>query len=134
MAGRKSKLTKERQKAILTAIAQGNYVAAVCVANGISPTTYFSWLERGRHGESPYLEFLNAVTRAEQRGQVKLVSLIHSHAERDWRAAAFLLERRHRKDWGRHETIDATLSTQRADEIERRLFKGREANAGGETR
>jgi hypothetical protein len=72
----------------------------VWAAHGISPTTYFSWLERGRNGESPYLEFLNAVTRAERQGQVNLVRLIHSHAVRDWRAAAFLPERRPKKDWG----------------------------------
>ncbi len=100
MAGRKSKPTKERQKAILAAIARGNSVATVCAANGISLTTYFTWLKRGRNRESPYLEFLNAATHAEHQAQVNLVGVINSHAERDWRAAAFLLERRHRKDWG----------------------------------
>jgi hypothetical protein len=44
----------------------------------------------------------------------------------DWRAGAFLLKRKHKKDWGRHEQIDATVSTQRADEIKRRLLMGRE--------
>jgi len=34
-----------------------------------------------------------------------------------------------KKDWGRHETIDATVSTQRAQDIERRLIAGRERNA-----
>ena len=50
-----------------------------------------------------------------------------------WRAAAFLLERRHKKDWGRHETIDATVTSQLDAELERRLLKGREANARGDT-
>jgi hypothetical protein len=44
----------------------------------------------------------------------------------DWRASAFLLERKHRARWGRHETVDATVNTQRAQDIERRLLKGRE--------
>ena len=57
-----------------------------------------------------------------------------SHAIEDWRAAAFLLERRQKKDWGRHETLDATVTTKLDEDLERRLLKGREANARGETR
>jgi hypothetical protein len=55
-----------------------------------------------------------------------LVAKINKAAEFDWRAAAFLLERKHKKDWGRHESIYATVATQRAQDIERRLLKGRE--------
>ena len=44
-----------------------------------------------------------------------LVEIVRSHAIGDWRAAAFLLERKHKKDWGRHETIEATV-TQQLDE------------------
>jgi len=44
------------------------------------------------------------------------------------------LERRHKKDWGRHKTIDATVTSKLDEELERRLLKGREANARGETR
>ena len=62
------------------------------------------------------------------------MDLVRSHAVGDWRAAAFLLERRHKKDWGRHETIDATVTSKLDEELERRLLKGREANARGETR
>ena len=91
-------------------------------------------LRRGRNGESPYREFCDAVTRAEQESVVSLVDLVRSHAVGDWRAAAFLLERRHKKDWGRRETIDATVTSQLDAELERRLLKGREANARGETR
>jgi len=55
-------------------------------------------------------------------------------SRRCWRlAAAFLLERRHKKDWGRHETIDATVTSKLDEELERRLLKGREANARGDT-
>ena len=77
---------------------------------------------------------MEALTRAEQEAVVSLVDLVRSHAVGDWRAAAFLLERRHKKDWGRRETIDATVTSQLDAELERRLLKGREANARGETR
>ena len=53
---------------------------------------------------------MEALTRAEQEAVVSLVDLVRGHAVGDWRAAAFLLERRHKKDWGRHETIDATVA------------------------
>ena len=77
---------------------------------------------------------MEALTRAEQQAIVSLVEIVRSHAIGDWRAAAFLLERRQRKDWGRHETIDATVTSKLDEELERRLLKGREANARGETR
>src|SRR5436309_2125394 len=103
-------------------------------AVGIHEATYFHWLERGRAGESPYREFCEALTRAEQEAVVSLVDLVRSHAIEDWRAAAFLLERRHKKDWGRHETIDATVTSKLDEELERRLLKGRRGKGGGETR
>ena len=132
--GRKTKLSPDLQKRLLAAIAAGNYIHTACAAVGIGESTYFKWLERGRAGESPYREFMEALTRAEQEAVVSLVDLVRSHAVGDWRAAAFLLERRHKKDWGRHETIDATVTSQLDAELERRLLKGREANARGETR
>ena len=132
--GRKTKLSPDLQKRLLDAIAAGNYIHTACAAVGIGESTYFKWLERGRAGESPYREFMEALTRAEQQAIVSLVKIVRSHAIGDWRAAAFLLERRQKKDWGRHETLDATVTTKLDEDLERRLLKGREANARGETR
>ena len=132
--GRKTKLSPDLQKRLLDAIAAGNYIHTACAAVGIGESTYFKWLERGRAGESPYREFIEALTRAEQQAIVSLVKIVRSHAIGDWRAAAFLLERRQKKDWGRHETLDATVTTKLDEDLERRLLKGREANARGETR
>ena len=132
--GRKTKLSPDLQKRLLDAIAAGNYIHTACAAVGIGESTYFKWLERGRAGESPYREFMEALTRAEQQAIVSLVEIVRSHAIADWRAAAFLLERRQKKDWGRHETLDATVTTKLDEDLERRLLKGREANARGETR
>src|SRR5437773_3263998 len=132
--GRKTKLSPDLQKRLLDAIAAGNYIHTACAAVGIGESTYFKWLERGRAGESPYREFIEALTRAEQQAIVSLVEIVRSHAIEDWRAAAFLLERRQKKDWGRHETLDATVTTKLDEDLERRLLKGREANARGETR
>ena len=134
VAGRKTKLSPDLQKRLLAAIAAGNYIHTACAAVGIGESTYFKWLERGRAGESPYREFIEALTRAEQQAIVSLVEIVRSHAIGDWRAAAFLLERRQKKDWGRYDTLDATVTTKLDEDLERRLLKGREANARGETR
>src|SRR5437762_7398959 len=61
--GRKTKLSPDLQKRLLDAMAAGNYIHTACAAVGIGESTYFKWLERGRAGESPYREFVEALTR-----------------------------------------------------------------------
>src|SRR5436309_6286257 len=76
--GRKTKLSPDLQKRLLDAIAAGNYIHTACAAVGIGESTYFKWIERGRAGESPYREFMEALTRAEQQAVVSLVDLVAS--------------------------------------------------------
>src|SRR5439155_3987146 len=97
-------------------------------------STYARWVLKGQKGLEPYRGFCEALTRAAEEAQVRLVERIEQHSIGDWRAAAFILERRNKKDWGRHETIDATITSKADEDLERRLLKGREGDARGETR
>ena len=115
MAGRRTKLSAELKKRLLSYIAAGNYQHVACAAVGIDNSTFTRWWEKGEAGHEPYATFCKELTRAEIEAQANLVELVRSHAIGDWRAAAFLLERKHKKDWGRHETIEATV-TQQLDE------------------
>ena len=124
--GRKTKLTVEMQERMIASVRKGNYIHTVCAAAGIDERTYFRWKERGATGEEPYSQFCQALTSAAHEAVENIVAGINKAAEFDWRAGAFLLERKHKTDWGRHGTIDASVSTQRAQDIERRLLKGRE--------
>ena len=92
--GRKSLLTAPLQKQICDLLAQGHTIVTVCDAVGLGERTYFEWCERHPH-------FAQATTRAIGRSKIVLVEKIR--ASDDWRAQAFLLERRWPDEYGRTE-------------------------------
>lgn len=94
--GARLKLTKERQAAITNAIEAGCTFKLAAQAAGISETTLYNWLKKGEEGAAPiYREFLKEIKKAEATQAAKLLATIEGQASRDWKAAAWILERRH---------------------------------------
>lgn len=113
--GRKSKLTYKTVKKIRDFIAMGNYIETACRASGISDKTYYYWLSLGRDAkaqkiENPYSEFLDVIKEAESEAEANLVTTIKKASFDSWQAAAFLLERKNPKNWGKKESIDHSLN------------------------
>jgi hypothetical protein len=106
---RPTKLTPAVEEKIVRAIRAGNYPEVAARHAGIHPATYYRWMERGAlEGEAPeddpYRRFRAEVERALADAEIADVGLIERAARNgDWRAAAFLLERRHRERWRRGE-------------------------------
>ena len=92
--GRKSLLNAQLQRKICGLLAQGHTVSAVCGAVGIGERTFYDWLEKRPH-------FSQAATRA--IGQSKIALLDKLRLSDDWRAQAFLLERRWPSEFGKVE-------------------------------
>jgi hypothetical protein len=65
-------------------------------------------MEKGREGVEPYLQFLHEVNAAENDAERELVDLIRSSVPDDWKAGAWLLERRHPRRWGRLDRSELT--------------------------
>ena len=68
-------------------------VKLACDLVGICPTTYRRWVQWGESGEEPYASFLslaNESRAAYVRGRLKV---IEAAAAKDWKAAAWYLER-----------------------------------------
>lgn len=135
--GRFSKLTPDVQSKITSSLAAGNYFDVSCEYAGIAVSTGHNWLARGRKellrregknvkegskewlDEQPFVDFLEAVSRASASVQVKAVALIQRFGEGDkdkgiepdWRAMAWFLEHRYPKQWGKQviETITKDL-------------------------
>ncbi len=103
---RPTKLTAELGEQIARAIRAGSYPEVAAQYAGVDRSTYYRWMERGdpdatRAADRPYRRFRRAVEQAQAADEVRDATLIGKAAERDWRAAAWRLERRHRARWGR---------------------------------
>lgn len=107
--GRPSKLTKEVQKKIETAIAGGNYYEAACNYAGIDYQTFRNWIKAGEEvasGEKrktknskKYLEFFEVVQAAEARAEVRIVAQWQRQIPNNWQAARDFLARRFPDRW-----------------------------------
>ena len=129
--GRPSKLTPALQAQIVEALRAGNFAEVAARHVGIASSTFYDWMKRGANGERRFSEFADAISEAEAFAQARAVTIIANAMAVDWRAAAFFLERKFQEQWGRHDRTDVTMTTKRDEDLERRLLKGREANAKG---
>lgn len=94
--GRPTKLTAEVAKKITWALRLGNFRKTAAAYAGVSERTLTEWLSRGaRERSGPYADFYAEVTEAEQAAEVRALGAIQQAAQRDWRAAAWFLERKH---------------------------------------
>ena len=63
---------------------------------GVHVATLYHWLAKGRTGRNKeYCEFYDAFLLAEAKGAAVNLMLIRKAAQKDWRAAAWLLRTRH---------------------------------------
>jgi len=90
--GRRPLLNAKLQKQICKLLSQGHTIATVCEAVGIAERTYYDWREK-------HLHFSQAATCAIGRSKIFLVEKLRRAS--DWRAQAFLLERRWPEEFGR---------------------------------
>src|SRR5262245_40878255 len=91
---RPTKYTPARVKAILTAVELGASYEHAAAAAGVHRDTLTEWRKR-------YPAFSDALTRAGARGVLACFGQLHSAAEQDWRAAAWILEHRFPEQYGR---------------------------------
>lgn len=67
-------------------------------------------MKKGHQAKSgKYRRFYNEVKRARAESELRMVTIISLAAEKDWRAAAFHLERRNPEVWGQRQKVDQTL-------------------------
>lgn len=90
----------DQEAALLDAIRQGNYHITACRLVGIDWDDFQDWFARGEAQQAgPLREFRDAVLRAEAEAESDVVKSLRAAGERDWRAHASWLGRRHRERW-----------------------------------
>ena len=100
--GRRCKLTPELQEKVCDVIRKGNYIEVACGYVGINAATYYNWMKKGRAEKSgKFLDFLNAVKKAEESAEVMYLDEIRKASSTSWQAAAWYLERKYPDRWGR---------------------------------
>lgn len=104
-AGRPTKLNDITQAKVCDALRRGATHKLAAMYAGIGRSTFQRYLARGAKEESGiYRDFKDAVTRAETEGAMSLLDMIKAAAtedSREWRAAAWLLERRYPDQYGK---------------------------------
>ena len=96
-----TKLTPEVHAALVESLSNGSYVASACAAAGIHRKTFYEWMREAEKPEASdaLRAFAADVHRAVGTSENELVEIIKKASFEDWRAAAFLIERRHPKRW-----------------------------------
>lgn len=118
LVGRPSKFTPEACESILLGIRGGNYLNVACELAGVSYRTFRRWMviAEDPDGDPAYAEFAEKVAQAEAQAEAANIAVIRQAArptknrQGDWKAAAWLEERRHPQRWGRRDTTAVEVS------------------------
>jgi hypothetical protein len=94
--GRKSKFTAPVRERIIEALRAGTTYEIAAQYAGISRSTLYEWIKKGESFETGvYRSFYDNIKKAEAEGAVVHLGTIAQASKKDWKAAAWLLERRH---------------------------------------
>ena len=99
---------REVRDRLLDNLREGMSIVAACTQAGISENTHYRWLEECEDGE--WTEEVNAAKDfAEAVALSKLKTLGDEKA--DWRAYAWILERRYPDRWGPKKEVDLNVGS-----------------------
>lgn len=105
--------TQELQDKLVRYILAGNYAEVAARACGINKATFHEWLLKGGRGIEPFRALADAVESAAAQAEVRDVVLIGEAAKRQWQAAAWRLERKNYKRWGRKDALELAGNAER---------------------
>jgi len=114
--GRKPFLTSEMIELICELIASGKFDKEVASIIGVSEVSWHNWKRRGKEiqeklqandsyklttREQLYLDFYESLNKAYAKAEMEAINDIRQASKKDWRAAAWFLERRYRGNWSK---------------------------------
>jgi hypothetical protein len=107
-----SELTEQIQHDICAGLRMGGQIVPAAHYAGVTEWQVFDWMAKAEtEGPGdPHFEFRKAVTYAEARTELSMVSRIKKAANDDWRAAAWWLERTKKERYSKTSQVDHVLS------------------------
>ena len=107
---RPRKLSPELTAKIVERIIEGNRPQLAANMVGISSSTFFEWMSKGKNLEAEFLEFSEAITRAFAQAVILKIGIIHRAATKgDWRASAYWLEKNCPEIYGKQRRQQKTI-------------------------
>jgi hypothetical protein len=98
--------TPEFQERFLAALRRTVYVETAAELAGVDAATLRRWLAHGRRQPNgPFGAFLLAVNKALADQEVEILEAVQSAGSEDWRALAWLLERRFPRRWAENREL-----------------------------
>jgi hypothetical protein len=96
------------QERVCQALRAGAHMEQAATYAGVHRATVYRWLARGEADDAPerYRDFAAAVREAEAGFEIASLALIARVGDEDWRARAWLVERRHPRRWGRRKALE----------------------------
>lgn len=111
VVGRHDKLTPEIQQTIVECLQAGNYLETSAAYANVTKKTLYDWMKRGnRQKRGKFRTFLNAIKKAIASAEVQSVATIAKASKTQWQAAAWRLERKDYKKWGRKDRVDSQIT------------------------
>ena len=97
------KLTRRVQERIVKAISSGSSLKIAHNCAGVPSSTFYRWMKRGEEGDGEiFVAFRRAVLKAENEHFERMAQIVTEAADESWHAAAWMLERRNRDDFGKY--------------------------------
>jgi len=96
----RNKFTPEVAEEICKLIRRGNYRETAAAASGVTGRTLRRWLYAAANGDERYALFAADLEVAEAEAESRDVAMVGIAAGKDWRAAAWRLERKYPHKYG----------------------------------
>jgi hypothetical protein len=115
-------MTKHCEASLLRAIEDGLPLKHAAMLAGISYDTLNRWRKRGELENAPlrFRQFCKALRHSEAVAMKRLVNGVSAAGKTDWRAAAWILERRFREEFGKPHEAENKQPTENRVELLRR--------------
>lgn len=115
--GAKNKCTKEAIERAVSLKKGGANNRDIAAALGIHESTFYAWLNQPKSDKQR--EFSEGIKKAEADYKNALLRIILRDAsERDWHAAAWLLERKYPSEYARTDRVKAEVQQESTEKVE----------------
>lgn len=105
---------------MVEALRQGNHLEVAAAIGGLTRDEVYRWMKRGLSDpDGECGEFARGVRAAMAEAEARSVQVIAAAAELDWKAAAWMLERRAPSRWGKPSQETVNLASERQRMLER---------------